>query len=272
MFDVPKLETSKVARPMRLKSFGPRVHQIMATLLSVMMGLTILVIVLAIIDLAKGAPTNPVKWWLVGPAALLIVILAAIATRQHHKKVQRRETALQALHDAEERLAERQHLKLVELWTITQSRLNYYHELATAHAQQSFHNAQLAMGAGFLLLLVFAVLGVNASNPRATLVAGVLGVISAALAGYIGRTFIRSQESASGHLHTYFDQPVKFSRYLAAERLIEAMSGLGPEQRDAISGELLRTIIAPDLAPSGASREPDNGSRRRWFGLFARRR
>jgi O-antigen/teichoic acid export membrane protein len=257
----------------RIKSFYPRIRRMGETLLSVIVGLTILAIVLALIDLAKGGPINAVKWWLVAPAAFLTATLAAIATRRHHKKAQHREEALQELHEAERALKGADQIKLVELWTITQSRLNYYHELATAHAQQSFHNAQIATSAGFLLLLAFAVLAVEAPDPQATFVAGALGAISAALAGYLGRTFIRSQESAASHLHTYFDQPVKFSRYLAAERLITSMAKLEPDQRDAISGELLRTIIAPDQAPSGTSREPDNGSRRMgWFRLHARHR
>ncbi|MER5222033.1 MULTISPECIES: hypothetical protein [Streptomyces] len=41
---------------------------------------------------------------------------------------------------------------------------------------------------------------------------------------------MKSQETAAEHLRAYFDQPLEFSRYLAAERLI-ADARLETEQR-----------------------------------------
>jgi hypothetical protein len=66
------------------------------------------------------------------------------------------------------------------------------------------------------------------------------GGAAAALAGYIGRTFIRSQETAARYLRAYFDQPLAFSRYLAAERLLSSQSELKSEERDA----MLRIIVS----------------------------
>jgi hypothetical protein len=195
-------------------------------------------------------------------SAILAVTAAVVVARRAHGEARRREKALQDLRDAESAIRGADHLELVKLWRTTQSRLNYYHELATEHAQRSFRNAQIAAYIGFGLLLLFALVAVMYRDPQAAFVASVLGAISAALAGYIGRTFIRSQENAAGHLRTYFDQPVKFSRYLAAERLIAEMMALQPEQRAAISGELLRTIIAPDSAPSAASSAPSESDDR----------
>ncbi|MFC5831788.1 TRADD-N-associated membrane domain-containing protein [Nonomuraea insulae] len=207
----------------------------------------VMVMMLGFYDYLNTKSVNSLRLFMGIPAIILAVLALVITARRRQEKNERREEALRELRSAEGALKSSDRLELGKLWTTTQSRLNYYHELATDHAQQSFRNAQIAACTGFALLLTFAIIAVYADDPQSTIVSGVLGAIAAALAGYIGRTFIRSQESAASHLHAYFDQPVKFSRYLAAERLIAEMMALQPEQRAAISGELLRTIIAPDV-------------------------
>jgi S-methylmethionine-dependent homocysteine/selenocysteine methylase len=91
---------------------------------------------------------------------------------------------------------------------------------------------------GFLLLIVFVAVALQASTTAGSVVAGGLGAVSAALSGFVARTFVKSQETAAAHLRAYFDQPLEFSRYLAAERLI-ADSALTEEQR----AEALTTLV-----------------------------
>ncbi|WP_406314721.1 hypothetical protein OHA77_40240 [Streptosporangium sp. NBC_01639] len=134
---------------------------------------------------------------------------------------------------------------------MTHKRPDYYHQIATSQARQSFRNAQIAMTVGFVLLVVFAVLALRATTPTASIVTGALGAAAAAFAAYIGRTFARSQESAASHLRAYFDQPLEFSRYLAAERLLAAMDKLDPEQRAIV------TPGQPALEPSAADGAKD---------------
>ncbi|MFH9671259.1 hypothetical protein ACH4L5_03065 [Streptomyces sp. NPDC017405] len=150
--------------------------------------------------------------------------------------------------DAQTRLA------LSELWAVTHSRLDHYHGIALGQAKQSFRNAQVAMGLGFTLLVGFVIVALNASTTAGSVVAGGLGAVSAALAGYVSRTFIRSQEAAAGHLRAYFDQPLEFSRYLAAERLM-ADARLSEEKRAEILSTLVQTMIAGPAEP--ASTSPD---------------
>lgn len=135
-------------------------------------------------------------------------------------------------------------LGLPELWEATHARLTLYHDIATGQAKTSFRNAQVSMAVGFVLLLVFVVLALNASTTVGALVAGGLGAVSAALSGFISRTFIRSQEAAATHLRTYFDQPLELSRYLAAERLI-ADGDLIPKQRAEVLSSLVQAMVAP---------------------------
>jgi hypothetical protein len=156
--------------------------------------------------------------------------------------------------DAQTRLA------LSELWAVTHRRLDHYHGIALGQAKQSFRNAQVAMGLGFALLVGFVIVALNASTTVGSIVAGGLGAVSAALAGYVGKTFIRSQEAAASHLRAYFDQPLEFSRYLAAERLM-ADAGLGEEKRAEILSLIVQTMIAGPggTAPSsGTQDEPSS--------------
>ncbi len=140
-------------------------------------------------------------------------------------------------------------LGLPELWEATHARLDLYHQIATGQAKTSFRNAQIAMSAGFLLLVVFAGIAVWASTTAVAIVAGGLGAVSAALAGYVAKTFIRSQEAAATHLRSYFDQPLELSRYLAAERLV-ADGDLTQEQRGEILSALVQAMVAGPQPPA----------------------
>ncbi|VFA81080.1 Uncharacterised protein [Gordonia paraffinivorans] len=155
------------------------------------------------------------------------------------------ERAQRSLQRAEDQLAADDQLTLPALWEVTQKRLDYYHQIATSQARTSFRNAQAAMVIGFVLLAVFAALAAAADTTAAAAVTGALGAVAAALAGFISRTFVRSQESSAGHLRSYFDQPLEFSRYLAAERLLSSVQHLDGQQRAVILADLLRTVIAP---------------------------
>lgn len=144
-------------------------------------------------------------------------------------------------------------LELAALWDTTHARLDLYHQIATGQAKTSFRNAQIAMGVGFLLLILFAGVALWASTTAVAIVAGGLGAVSAALAGYVAKTFIRSQEAAATHLRSYFDQPLELSRYLAAERLV-ADGDLTQEQRGEILSALVQAMVAgPQPAPAPPS-------------------
>ncbi|MER6694778.1 TRADD-N-associated membrane domain-containing protein [Streptomyces minutiscleroticus] len=151
-------------------------------------------------------------------------------------------------------------LALASLWKVTHRRLDYYHGIATNQAKRSFLSAQVAMGVGFLLLVAFVLVALNASTTAGAIVAGGLGAVSATLAGFVSRTFVRSQETAAEHLKAYFDQPLEFSRYLAAERLI-ADSHLSDEQRAEVVMALVQAIAAgPDReVPASAEAQQQTG-------------
>lgn len=140
-------------------------------------------------------------------------------------------------------------LALPELWSLTHTRLDAYHEIALAQAKRSFRNAQIAMGLGFALLLAFVFVALNASTTAGAVVAGGLGAVSAALAGYVSRTFVVSQTASAAHLRAYFDQPLEFARYLAAERIIMD-GGLDQDQRAEVLASLVQAMVTPPADPT----------------------
>ncbi len=133
---------------------------------------------------------------------------------------------------------------------MTHTRLDLYHDIATGQARRSFRNAQIAMVSGFVMLIVFVAVALNASTTAGSVVAGGLGAVSAALAGFVSRTFVKSQEAAAAHLRAYFDQPLEFSRYLAAERLV-VDAGLSTEQRTEVLTALVQAMVTiPAATPA----------------------
>lgn len=162
------------------------------------------------------------------------------------------------LQTAESRLAE-DRLSLPALWEVTHSRLDLYHQIATGQARRSFLTAQVATMLGFTMLITFAVLIVQTRTTAGAIATGALGAVSAALAGYISRTFVRSQESAAGHLRAYFDQPLEFSKYLAAERLFANVGDLNESHRAAILTAVVNAIVAPNPSSEiGNQNKPEN--------------
>ncbi|MEV4759283.1 hypothetical protein AB0J86_29875 [Micromonospora sp. NPDC049559] len=136
--------------------------------------------------------------------------------------------------------AREQERRALEELTLVQ--LDEYHSIATRQSKMSFYTAQAAMFGGFVLLLVFAVIAFSAPSSTASIVAGALGAASAALAGYIGRTFVHAQDGAASRLRSYFDHPQHTSRYLAAERLL-ATGNLTDDQRAAALAVLVQGML-----------------------------
>ncbi|GGW15077.1 hypothetical protein [Streptomyces capoamus] len=134
-------------------------------------------------------------------------------------------------------------LTLSALWETTHARLKLYHDVALGQANRSFRSAQRVMWIGFIALAGFVAVALMASTTAGSIVAGGLGAVAAGLAGFIGRTFVRSQETAAEHLRSYFGQPLELSRYLAAERLV-ADARLSPEQRTEILTILVTAMVS----------------------------
>lgn len=169
------------------------------------------------------------------PVAALIAFGIGFYTYIFYRMSLRREMRDRQIHDAAQRqltaaeeavyggTVDAAALELSPLWNATHERLNLYHRIATQQAQDSFRRAQAAMVIGFSMVGMSILIALVASSAAGSIVAGILGAVAAALSGFISHTFIRSQESAAQHLRAYFLQPLEFSRYLVAERLLDTL-------------------------------------------------
>ncbi|MHA6759486.1 TRADD-N-associated membrane domain-containing protein [Streptacidiphilus sp. PAMC 29251] len=112
-----------------------------------------------------------------------------------------------------------------EIWALTNERLRGYHERAYRQADQSFRNAQWAIFGGFIIVAGTAAIAAwkTTLSTSSSIVLGVIGTVGAGLAAYIGRTFLRLQETTANHMRSYFDQPQETFRYLLAERLVSRL-------------------------------------------------
>ncbi|GAB5080379.1 hypothetical protein [Arthrobacter sp. AD-310] len=143
-------------------------------------------------------------------------------------------------------------LDLPSLWAANQTRINYYHDIATTQAEQSFRVGMWAAIGGFVAVVI---LGVVASwqEGTAAIAASIVGVAGAAMSAYVGATFMKTQAQASNQLSKFFLQPVEFARLLGAERLLQT---LPPEQRQEIVSTIVKGMMVPQNNEETSQEEP----------------
>ncbi len=160
--------------------------------------------------------------------------------RRTHESRLKTERFKEKLNRAEAQAAASEKLDLSGLWIAAQGRLNYYHDIALSQSRTSFLSGQIATALGFLLLIIAIISAAISDSTSFTLVAGSVGATGAALGGFIGRTFLKTQEISVEQLRSYFVQPLEVSRHLAAERLVNTLEG---EDRSDATRDVIRSIL-----------------------------
>jgi hypothetical protein len=196
-------------------------------------------------------------------AVLYLGFFIGIATFAFYRGVQKRAAADRRLlaeakvelDKAEADISDEGRTDFETLWKVTQKRLDYYHKIATTQAERSFLYGQGAAAVGFAVLITCAIIAAFARSAAASIAAGLAGVTGAGLAAYIGSTFMRSQETAADQLRAYFSQPLEFSRFLAAERLL---SKLDHDSRIRATTIIINSIASAHdaLDSDGATKPP----------------
>ena len=143
-------------------------------------------------------------------------------------------------------------LGLDTLWRLTQTRLDYYHRLATTQSALSFNSSVVAMIAGFLRLVGASIAAAVSTSTAGSIAAGAIGVIGGGLSGFIAATFLRLQEASAVQLREYFVQPVVFLQFLAAERLVRQLSA---DNRDEATRTIISSIVTQNEPISTARSE-----------------
>lgn len=145
-------------------------------------------------------------------------------------------------------------LDLPSLWAANQTRINYYHDIATSQAEQSFRVGMWAAVAGFVAVIALGVVAAYAPNGTAAIAASVVGVAGAAMSAYVGATFMKTQAQASKQLSRFFLQPVEFARLLGAERLLETLE---PSQRADVVSNIVNSMMASPSKEEAEKEEPN---------------
>jgi hypothetical protein len=108
---------------------------------------------------------------------------------------------------------------LQNLLLVNRTQLNLYQEIATKDAKAASRNSRFAIGIGFIILVVGAVVAVRTPSSTSKIVVAALASLGSVLSGYIGQTFLRAQADAMKQLNYYFRQPLVASYLLSAERI-----------------------------------------------------
>jgi len=132
-------------------------------------------------------------------------------------------------------------LAIAELWSATERKIELDRQIVIRQARLYSNASLLAMVIGLFMMAAFIFYAVRAHTASAD-IAGGISAVAAALTGYLGKTFIRSQEATTAHLRSYFETQLDFLRLLAAERLVEKSSKMA----DAEAAKILRSM-AQDL-------------------------
>ena len=226
---------------------------------ALVMAATVFIVVQDRIREGASASTTalPENFWMLF-AAMTGLVLSGLgffsmyrAQRRRHFMERQRLGLARDLQEQEKEIAESGgELNLSSLWAVNQRRIEYYHGIATSQSEASFRNGTIASVAGFVLLLAVGLLGAFSASLGGSIAVGIVGVAGAAMASYLGATFMKTQADASAQLRQFFLQPVEFSRLLGAERLIETL----PEKDRAAAVEqviaaMVTTVGPPTPAP-----------------------
>lgn len=145
---------------------------------------------------------------------------------------------------------------LAQVWRVTQLRIGLYHKQALEQSRASFRNAWISASAGLAVLSMCAFIAVRAGSATGAITVGTLGAVGVAVSGYLGATFLRTQDLVARQSQTYFEQAADAFRYLSAERLLEHIKD--DAINDGTVSAMARTIVGgAGAAPFGV---PPNGA------------
>jgi hypothetical protein len=227
----------------------------------------VIALVLALVALLK-LPIW-VSWTGIIPAAALVFFVGKSMNSDVHLDRERAEEASSRVRTAATQVAalrtkeedasapERDRLELAELWLATQGKIEQDRQFVLRQARL-YSNASLgAMVIGLFMMAAFIVYAVRAHTASAEIAAGI-SVVAAALTSYLGKTFMKSQETTASYLQGYFATQLDFFRLLAAERLVEKSS----QATDVEGAKLLRSI-AQDLGAPNDKRHSAKDKKRK---------
>jgi hypothetical protein len=175
-------------------------------------------------------------------AVCALVLPSLMAARREQRDVEKE--ARDAVAESADQLGDAR--DLVALIKANRKQMSAYDVLVQAQAKTAFRNAQFAMGAGLLVLLFGAIVALSSAELQAKIVTATLTTIGGALAGFIAKTFLDTYRRSIQQLNFYFQQPLITSYLLAAQRLVNELSGA---RKDTALMELINRVAVMLIRP-----------------------
>jgi hypothetical protein len=176
--------------------------------------------------------------------------VTALSTARARFQAEQEQRASQGVRAALDSLGET--TELPALLRLNRRQIEEYHVLTKGQASSAYLASQVAMSAGLLVLLIGSAVALALDDAGSKAAAAGLTALGSLLAGYIGRTFIRTYERTLVQLNHFFEQPLLNSYLLTAERLVGAMS---PPERDGMYRRLIERSLD---ALTGHMMRPDS--------------
>jgi hypothetical protein len=151
-------------------------------------------------------------------------------------------------------------LELPALFALNRRQLDAYQEITKKQQGSANRLAQIASVVAFVVLIAGIVLAATLPGGLEKSFAGGLSAFGAALSSFLAATFFKASKAANKQMNSYYLEPQRTGRLLAAERIVTAVKPLvlaAPEP------EQTAQVSAPDGKPAPAAEaadEPANGA------------
>jgi hypothetical protein len=150
--------------------------------------------------------------------------------------------------------------EFVTFWESTYKRLEEYHGDAGRQLRWSYLLAQFAAVGGFTLVGLMGWAAANADSGSQAASAAAVGVVGAALAAFISRTFSATYSKTLARSTAFFHEPVVMARLLAAERLLDEYGPGGEQERFKAVTAMISAAVAFDVGTEGMSKQTHGGA------------
>ncbi|WP_144381530.1 TRADD-N-associated membrane domain-containing protein [Streptomyces sp. SAJ15] len=205
-------------------------------------GITVLLIFFSLGRDKEDSKAPPWAWQIVLGLAAVAVAAGFITTIMAIRRREReRQQEIKRLDTAADLLRER--VELPSLINFNRVLLEQYHEIATRQANKSFRAALTAMSIGLGVIVATFVASFARDSSADRFFLGSLAAVSAALTGYLSKTYLDVYDRSIRQLNQYFNQPVLNNYFLTAERVTGKLSDEHKEK--------LLMRIATDILTTG---------------------
>jgi hypothetical protein len=227
-----------VATPEGKSAAKIRLLSNICALVCLAVGLSLLVSGLAYFDWATGSLVALVALPVV---AAVVIWFSGHLYYEHAFKLFLPTAATRTLQRLETEKKLIQDMGLPNLIALNREAMAIYHGITTRQARTAARNSQAAMGIGFAILAVGALIAIRTDDRTSKIVIGALASIGGVFSGFISRTFLMAQQKAMEQLYRYWKQPLSTSYLLSAERIADNVSD------QAVKDQMLAQLIAQML-------------------------